>query len=71
MKIIYVNCGESNKYGTDLLSIEHILCSCETTAWKKNQVCTGLQPFNYAITLNTLPTELKNQLGAEHYVGFK
>ena len=38
---------------------------------KKNQVCTGLQPFNYAITLNTLPTELKNQLGAEHYVGFK
>ena len=32
MKIIYVNCGERNKYGTDLPSIEHFLSSCETTA---------------------------------------
>ena len=32
MKIIYVNCGERNKYGTDFLSIEHILSSCETAA---------------------------------------
>ena len=32
MKIIYVNCGERNKYGSDFLSIEHILSSSETTA---------------------------------------
>ena len=32
MKIIYVNCGERNKYGSDLLSIEHVLSSNETTA---------------------------------------
>ena len=35
MKIIYVNCGERDKYGSDLCNIEHNLSSSEIKAWKK------------------------------------
>ena len=35
MKIIYVNCGERDKYGSDLRNIEHNLSSSEIKAWKK------------------------------------
>ena len=35
MKIIYVNCGERDKYESDLRSIEHYLSSSEIKASKK------------------------------------
>ena len=35
MKIIYVNCGERDKYGSDLRSIEYYLSSSEIEASKK------------------------------------
>ena len=34
VKIIYVNCGEIDKYGSDLRSNEHYLSSSEIEAWK-------------------------------------
>ena len=33
MKIIYVNCGERDKYGSDLRSSEHYLSSSEIKAY--------------------------------------
>ena len=62
---------KKNKYGTDLLSIEHFLSSCETTAWKKIRPAHNFNPLTLRYRRSTLPTELKNQLGADHYVGFK
>ena len=35
MKIMYVNCGQRNKYGSDVRSDEHYLSSRENKAWKK------------------------------------
>ena len=32
MKIIYVNCGKIDKYGSDLRNIEHYLSSSEIKA---------------------------------------
>ena len=37
MKIIYVNCGERDKYGSDLRNIEHYLSSSEIKACKKSE----------------------------------
>ena len=37
MKIIYVNCGEIDKYGSDLRSIEHYLSSSEIKPEKKSE----------------------------------
>ena len=37
MKIIYVNCGKIDKYGSDLRNIEHYLSSSEIKAWKKSE----------------------------------
>ena len=38
MKIIYVNCGERDKYGSDLRSNEHYLSSSEIETSKKFRV---------------------------------
>ena len=35
MKILGVNCGWRNEYGSDLRSYEHYLSSSENKAWKK------------------------------------
>ena len=40
MKIMYVNCGQRNKYGSDVRSDEHYLSSRENKAWKKIQART-------------------------------
>ena len=61
MKIIYVNCGERNKYGSDLLSIEHILSSSETTAWKRIRPAQDFNPLPLRYRCSTLPTELKSR----------
>ena len=37
MKVIYVNCGERDKYGSDLRSNEHYLSSSEMTPEKKSE----------------------------------
>ena len=37
MKIIYVNCGEIDKYGSDFRNIEDYLSSSEIKAWKKSE----------------------------------
>ena len=37
MKIIYVNCGERDKYGSNLRSIEHYLSSSEIKPEKKSE----------------------------------
>ena len=37
MKIIYINCGERDKYGSDLRSIEHYLSSSEIRPEKKSE----------------------------------
>ena len=37
MKIIYVNCGERDKYGSDLRSIENYLSSSEIRPEKKSE----------------------------------
>ena len=37
MKIIYVNCCERDKYGSDLRSIEHYLSSSEIKPEKKSE----------------------------------
>ena len=48
MKILGVNCGWRNEYGSDLRSYEHYLSSSENKAWKK----IFLQPqFIYMIFL--------------------
>ena len=48
MKILGVNCGWRNEYGSDLRSYEHYLSSSENKAWKK----IFLQPqFIYMILL--------------------
>ena len=48
MKILGVNCGWRNEYGSDLRSYEHYLSSSENKAWKK----FFLQPqFIYMIFL--------------------
>ena len=36
-KIIYVNCGKRDKYGSDLRSIEHYLSSSEIRPEKKSE----------------------------------
>ena len=36
MKIIYVNCDEIDKYGSDFRNIEDYLSSSEIKAWKKS-----------------------------------
>ena len=37
MKIIYVNCGEIDKYGSDFRNIEDYLSRSEIKAWKKSE----------------------------------
>ena len=37
MKIIYVNCGEIDKYASDLRNIDHYLSSSEIKARKKSE----------------------------------
>ena len=37
MKIVYVNCGEIDKYGSDFRNIEDYLSSSEIKAWKKSE----------------------------------
>ena len=49
MKIILVNCGQRNEYGSDLCSNDHYLSRSENKAWKKIHACTGLEPMTSAI----------------------
>ena len=37
MKIVYVNCGERDKYGSDLRNIEDYLSSSKIKTWKKSE----------------------------------
>ena len=50
MKIICVNCGEIDKYGSDFRNIEHHLSSSEIKAWKKSESLnkvTDVYHYNY------------------------
>ena len=44
MKIIYVNYGRRNEYGSDPRSYEHYLSSSE------NKACTGFEPMTTCAT---------------------
>ena len=47
MKIIYVDCGLSNEYFSNLPSNKHYLSRNENKTWKKIQACTAFELMTF------------------------
>ena len=74
VKIITVNFGLRNEFGSDLRRNGHYLRSSENKAWKKFRLMGDLWPMTYDLwplryRCRALPTDLTSQLRAGHYVG--
>ena len=66
LKIIYVNCGLTSEYESDLRGNEHILSSSDNKACKKFQASAGFEymKITYELLLEEHCTSVTGVMGA-------